>query len=137
MIAEDRKQELSEISIKVYQQLQAGYPIDKIKHQFDHVQEANKDEITWVFNAAKERYIGYYDLYKRENYNTAKWMIIGGLSIILFVYFILTLIGEPNAGRNQGRAIIGFIVGTSACCYGIFILVKASSDDRRKDLDQL
>jgi hypothetical protein len=136
-IDDERAVELDPWSIRVYQQLQAGDPIDDIKAQFERVVDATPQEVEWILERAKRRYLGYFEEYKVSNRFGTNWMIFGGIGLALATTIWIATNGWSSAGRQNGRAIWAVIVGVGVCGYGIWGWFTAEPKGKRKDIDLL
>ena len=136
-ISDERMAELEPWTIQVYQQLQAGFAIADIKAQFSRIENADPEEVAWVLSMGKQRYVGYYDLHKNSNRASAKWTIGVGIGLIILLFLVLQNFGWSTAGRQNGKIIVGILVGVGALGYGTWEWFSATPNGRRQDLDQL
>ncbi len=137
MSTQDRSDELEELSVHVYQQLQAGCLANAIRPQLENYVTLSADETDYVIKRARERYDGYYDLYRASDRDTAKWLVWGGILLIGVIYLAISTLGLPVHGRGRGIATTGMLLGGGAIAYGVWIWLKAGLTGRRSDLDEL
>lgn len=137
-ISDQRQKELEPLSIRVYQQLQAGYPIAAIKGQFDEFDDSDPEEISWILSTGKDRYIGYWKFRAREHTGYSKeFILIGAAGVAL--YFIITQVFGywPDFGRGRGMLRFLLLAGLAAVGYGIWAYASDKPPATRTDLDQL
>ena len=136
-IDDERAAALDPWSIRVYQQLQAGYSIDSIKAQFERVIDATPEDVSWILDRAKARYIGYFESYKMSNRDSAKWMLWAGPALALAAIVLISTLGWSTAGRQNGLVIWTILVGIGLFGYGVWCWIDAEPEGRRSDIDQL
>ena len=133
----EREEGIDALSIRVCQQLQAGYGIDAIKSQFGKLEDAKPDDIARVIAKAKQRYLGYYEFERLSNQDSAKDEIIVGLVFVALVIGFVYFMGWSGAPYQNGRLIWFALVGVGISAYGIWNWVNAEPSGKRSDIDQL
>lgn len=121
------------MSIRVYQQISAGFPKEKILGQFDDF-EADPEEVHWVWATAKQRYFGYQQHRRDVNRDSGKSFMLTGVGLLMLISLILGFIGWPTAGRQVGMTYMAIIGGSGALLYGAYVWLTAEPTDTRTDL---
>ena len=137
MAQRERDKGIDALSIRVCQQLQAGYGIEAIRTQFGKIEDATPDDIARVIARAKQRYLGYYEFERLSNQKSAKSEIIGGLVFVILVIAFVQYMGWSTAPRQNGRLIWFALVGVGISCYGLWNWVNAEPSGKRSDIDEL
>ena len=133
----EREKGIEAFSIRVCQQLHAGYDIEAIKSQFSKIEDATPDDIEKVIARAKDRYYGHYEFAKLSNQDSAKSEMITGLVFVIIVLAFVLYMGWSTAPRLNGRLIWFTLVGVAISLYGLWNWVNAEPPGKRTDIDQL
>lgn len=120
-----RQKELEPLSIRIYQQISAGYPMDQIRGQFEGT-DLPPEDVAWALENGKQRYLGYQRFLRESNRDIAKWPMLGGLGLLAIVWFFLTTMGWSTAGRQNGMIYMGFIAGAGGFLYGAYCWINAT-----------
>lgn len=134
--SEERQKELEDASIMVYQQISAGYSMEQIRAQFYKTSLAT-DEITWILETGKQRYIGYRVYLKHENRAYARSFMFSGFALIAIVIVAAAVMGWPTAGYRSGQLVFAFLFGCGAILYGAWQWTTANPSGTRTDLHDL
>jgi hypothetical protein len=130
----ERQNELEPLAIHIYQQISAGFPIDQIRGQFDNIDLAPED-VAWVLENGKQRYLGYQQFLLESNREDAKWFIVGGLALFVIAFSVVSVMGWSMAPRQNGMIYTCFALGVGAFFYGIYCWITAKPEGVRTDLD--
>jgi hypothetical protein len=133
----EREKAINEWSIRVYQQLQAGYGTEAIRSQFGKLEDATPEDIAKVIAKAKDRYLGYYEFEKLSNRESAKYEIMFGLLFVILMAAFVHYMGWSTAPRQNGRLVWFALVGVAFSCYGLWNWINAEPSGKRSDLEQL
>jgi len=123
-ISDERKKELEPFSIRVYQQISAGYDWEKIKNQFSNM-DTDADEVAWVIETGRLRYLGYQRHLQYNNKSEAKIAIFVGLGLLVLLAISLSVVGIPTFGRGRGIALSTALLGLGAIGYRPWVLGPA------------
>ena len=132
-MASERDRLLEECSILVYRQISAGWSLDRIR---DTLSETNltADDQDIAFKLGKQRYINYRTFVENTNKNSGLSHVKLGIGWLVFVGILLTVVGWPEHGRYQGRAIIAILAGLGVIGYGIWEWLTARPTGTRDDV---
>lgn len=132
-ISDERKKELERLSIGVYRQIGAGYDWEKIKNQFSN-DDADPEEVAWVMETGRLRYLGYQKHHQDNNKRDAKSAIFVGLGILALLAIYLSVAGFPTFGRLRGRLVLVALLGLGGVGYGLWILITSKPKGFRTDI---